>query len=165
MLNEDEGAYYLEFFSQNLVVSALLSLFLAPIVPGWIAQYFLVAAVSVAAVTGLLFIWVRTKFLKMAQEGESTSLVQTLISEDASTMFRVVGSTTLIILVAILWLGFAKMLWVFESFFVLFAGIHIATSVVCAFIELIAIRGEIDDLTNCVYGAQPDNDGEEADGP
>lgn len=160
MLEEDEGAYYLEFFSQNLGISALLSLFLAPVVPGWIAQWFLVAVVVIAAVAGLLFIWTRTKLLKFAGE-EPTSLIQTLISEEASTMFRVVGTTSLIILVAILWLGFAKMLWIFESFFVLFAGIHIATSVVYTFLELIAIRGEIDDLTNSVYGAQPDNDVEE----
>lgn len=163
MLEEDEGAYYLEFFSRSIGLSAFLSLFLAPIIPGWIAGYYLVLAVAIAAISGILFVWVRSKFLKLAMEGDSSSLVQTLISEDASTMFRVTGSTALIILVAILWLGFAKLLWIFQSFFVLFAGIHITTSIVCTFLELIGIRGEIDDLTNRVYGAQPDNDVEEAD--
>lgn len=162
MIEEDEGAYYLEFFSQSLGVSALLSLFLAPVVPGWIAQYFLVAVIVVAAIAGNLFIWTRKRLLKLAETGPSNSTVQTLISEEASTMFRVTASTTLVICIAICWLGFAKMLWVFESFFVLFAGIHIATSVVYTFLELVAIRGEIDDLTNCVYGAQPDNDVEES---
>lgn len=161
MLEEDEGAYYLEFFSQSIGISALLSLVLAPIVPGWIAQYFLIAVVAIAAISGVLFVWVRGRLLKLAGEEEVTSLVQTLISEDASTMFRVVGSTTLVLLIAVLWLGFAGMLWLFESFFVLFAGIHIATSVVYTFLGLKDIRGEIDDLTNCVYGAQPDNDAEE----
>lgn len=161
MLEEDEGAYYLEFFSQSLGISALLSFFLAPMIPGWIAQYLLIAVVSVAAISGTLFIWVRSRFLKLAGQGLSNSTAQTLISEDASTMFRVTGSTTLVILVVILWLGFAKMLWVFESFFVLFATIHIATSVVYTFLELIEIRGEIDDLTDCVYGTQPPDDVEE----
>lgn len=161
MLEEDEGEYYLEFFSQNLGVSALLSLFLAPIIPGWVAQYFLIAVVVIAAVSGTAFIWVRSNFLKLAGEGASTSLVQTLISEDASTMFRVIGTTSLVLIIAILWLGFAKMLWVFESFFVLFAGIHIATSLACTFLGLREIRGEIDDLENCVYGTQPADDVEE----
>ncbi len=163
MLEEDEGTYYLEFFSRSIGISILLSLFLAPIVPGWVAQYFLVAVVSIAAISGILFIWIRKKFLKLAEEGLSNSTAQTLISEDASTMFRVTGSTTLVILVVVLWLGFAKMLWIFESFFVLLAAVHIATSVVFTFLELVAIKGEIDDLTNCVYGAQPADDVEEAE--
>lgn len=161
MLEEDEGAYYLEFFSRSIGISIFLSLFLAPIVPGWVAQYFLVAVVSIAAISGILFIWIRKNFQKLAETGLSNSTAQTLLSEDASTMFRVTGSTTLILLVVILWMGFAKMLWILESFFVLLAAIHIATSVVFTFIELVAIRGEIDDLTDCVYGAQPDNDVEE----
>lgn len=163
MLEEDEGAYYLEFFSQSLGMSALIALFLAPIVPGWVAQYFLVAVVAIAAISGILFIWIRKKFLKLDETGLSTSTAQTLISEEASTMFRVTGSTTLVICVVICWLGFAGMLWTFESFFVLFAAVHIATSVVYTFLELVAIRGEIDDLTDCVYGAQPDDDVEEAE--
>lgn len=163
MLEEDQEMYYLEFFSRSLGASALLSLFLAPIVPGWIAQYFLIAVVSIAAVSCMLFVWVRKRLLKLAEESEVNSTVQTLISEDASTMFRVTGSTTLVLSVAILWLGFAKLLWTFESFFVLFAAIHVAFSVGYTFLELIDIRGEIDDLRNCVYGASAVDDAEEAD--
>lgn len=163
MLEEDEGAYYLEFFSQSIGMSALISLFLAPMIPGWVAQYFLVAVIVIAGVTGNLFIWTRKKFLKLALQGLSDSTSQTLTSEEASVMFRVMASTTLIICVAVLWLGFAGMLWVFESFFVLFAGVHIATSLIYTFLELVAIRGEIDDLTNSVYGTQPVDDVEKGE--
>lgn len=163
MLEEDEGAYYLEFFSQSLGMSALIALFLAPMVPGWVAQYFLVAVIVVAAIAGNLFFWIRKRFLSLPEADISSSLAQTIVSEEASAMFRVTGSTTLVICVAICWLGFAGMLWIFESFFVLFAAVHIATSLVYTFLELVAIRGEIDDLTNSVYGAQPVDDAEEAE--
>lgn len=162
MLEEDEGSYYLEFFSRSIGVSALLALFLAPIIPGAWAQYFLILIVFIAAISGVAFVWIRGRFLKLAGVGDESSLVQTLISEEASMMFRVTGSTTLIISVAVLWLGFAKLLWTFESFFMLFAALHIATSVAYTFLELIEIRGEIDDLRNCVFGTQPDNDDEAA---
>lgn len=165
MLEEDEGSYYLEFFSRSIGVSALLALFLAPIVPGTWAQYFLIFVVAVAAISGVVFVWVRGKFLKLAEEGDESSIVQTLISDDASTMFRVTGSTALILLVLVMWLGFAKLLWTFESFFVLFAALHLTASVVYTFLELMEIRGEIDDLRNCVFGTQSDNDGEETSSP
>lgn len=162
MLEEDEEMYFVEFFSRSLGVSALLSLFLAPMIPEWIAQWILVTVVVIAAVSGLLFVWIRKKFQTLAEQGFSNSTAKTLLSEEASTMFRVTGSTTLIIMIAIMWLGFAKMLWMFESFFVLFAATHIATSVVFTFLELIAVKGDFDEFPDGVHGTQPADDVEEA---
>lgn len=163
MFEEDEGAYFLEFFSQGLGRNAVLSLFLAPIVPEWISQYALAGSVAIAAILCLAYAWAKPRLLNVSARGLGNSTVTTLISEESSTMFRVVGSTTLILMTVVLWLGFAKLLWVFESFFVLFATIHIASSVISTLMELAYLRGEIDDITNCIHGAQPSNDSDGSD--
>lgn len=155
MLEENEGSYYLEFFSQGLVRNAVLALLLAPIVPGWIAQYGLIGAVVFAAIFCLTYPFVRKKLLKMSTEGPVNSTTTVLISEEAQTMFRVTGTTTVILLVALMWLGFAGMIWLLDSFFVLFVTLHVATAIGSTLMELAYLRGDLDDITNSFHGTQP----------
>lgn len=58
-MEEDENSYYLEFFSRDIILTLVVSLFLAPIIPGWIAKYFLIAAVVISGILCVLFTWSR----------------------------------------------------------------------------------------------------------
>lgn len=152
---EDEEGKYIGFFSKCLGLSAVLALFLAPMIPGRFAQFFLIVAVSTSCAFSIVFFWIRGRASKISVGDESVpSSVKALLSDDALEMFQVLGGTTVVFVVAMLWLGYAKVLWTFESFFVLFAGIHVATALVCTLIEMVAIQGDIDESSTGVPGTQ-----------
>jgi DNA integrity scanning protein DisA with diadenylate cyclase activity len=156
MIEEDEGSYYVEFFNQNLIPVLVGALILAPVVPGWIAQWALIVVAVLAAIVSLSFQAVRVVLLRKLSYETLNSTVLTLVSEDARAVFRAMASTTVILSFIVAWLGFTKILWVFDSFFTLVAAIHILNMVLCALMELANIRGDIDELSSSIHGASTD---------
>lgn len=148
MIEEDEGELYVEFFSKSIGISLFLSLFLAPMVPGKYSEWFLVFAIGLGLLSSFVFSVARWRILKLAAKRPIGAMAQAIISDDSRIMFRVVGSTSAILVFAVAWLGATGILWLLQSFFVLFAGIHIATSILYTFLTLADIRAEINDIAN-----------------
>lgn len=146
MIEEEEGSYYLDFFSHNIVLVLLAAFVMAPVIPGYIAQAILIIAAATSGAVSITFFAIRRILLRDQNPGIRSSVVIAVTSEEIFLMFRVLGSTTLIMVAVLAWMGFAKMLWVFESFFVLFAAFHILNMMACIFSELSYTKNEVDEI-------------------
>lgn len=146
MIKEDNGSYYLEFFNQNLVLVLISAFVMAPVIPGHIAQWILGLATLISGSFSLVFFALRRSLLKLSTPAERSSSVVALTSDEAFAMFKVICSTTLMMVLVLAWMGFAKMLWVFESFFVLVVAFHILNMMACVLIEMSYIKQEVDEI-------------------
>lgn len=139
---------------------AVISVILAPMVPGTVAQ-----AIGAVVLTGILVVhlgfWIlRQIALRKAEKGESSTTIQSLISSDTQFSFELSGQTTLILAIALLWLGYAGMLWVFGSFFVLFATGQSLGSTYRSIEDIVLNKKGLDEEHECVFGSETDTRGD-----
>jgi hypothetical protein len=159
MIEEDEGSYYLDFFSHNIGLVLFAAFVMAPVIPGYIAQAILIIAAATSGALSVTFFAIRRILLKNQMPGIRSSVVVAVTSEEIFQMFQVLGSTTLIMVAVLAWMGFAKMLWIFESFFVLFAAFHLINMMACIFMELAYTKNEVDEIKAAL--AKPETDSPE----
>lgn len=155
MIKDDEG-WGIDVSASGGIGSIIAAVFLAPIVPKWIAGWAMVIAIVFCFVVITWFLLGR-KYVISEPLDDTRYIQRVFTNSELLREFQMTGTTILFMVVISLWIGFAGAFWLLDSFIPLFVAIHSLVTVSYPLFKISAVKAEIDEYNKVVPDSSADN--------
>lgn len=148
----------IDFNGTYLVESATLALLCAPIVPHWLAGWFLTGVFLFSGICVVTFFFLDRHFQAMKENGDTSANTLIYTATGLYFEFKLVTSTVFLLAVLLAWIGYAGLLWTFDSFFAMFIALHCLFVTCYPLTRIYSMKVELDETNKVVsVGETPDD--------